>query len=273
MVDRQGEPSSNKEASFWQERGEREFILILLLSLVIIGFVLWFSFSNLGRQTGGQVLNYIGERTTGSYNFLTNYFSEFTNFQIRADEEVNQSLLDQNKSESIVLSDLKINQIKPEIIKAHSISLDKIKNSIYNKREKNINKAVASGKPVYTEGKYLDIDLSSQTMTLYKKGINKGNYLVSTGSAYYPTPTGEYSINSKSFNAYSAKYGLYMPYWMAFIGSSYGIHELPETPSGIKEGASSLGVPVSHGCIRLGVGAAARVYQFAPVGTRVFIHQ
>lgn len=109
-------------------------------------------------------------------------------------------------------------------------------------------------------------------MTLYQDGVSKGSYIISSGSSYHPTPTGEYSINSKALKAYSAAYSLYMPYWMAFIDSRYGIHELPETASGVKEGASSLGVPVSHGCIRLGVGAAKRVYDFTPVGTRVVIY-
>ena len=64
-----------------------------------------------------------------------------------------------------------------------------------------------------------------------------------------------------------------MPNWMALVASGkFGIHELPEWPSGYKEGASHLGSPVSHGCVRLGVGPSKRVYDFAEVGTPVIVH-
>jgi lipoprotein-anchoring transpeptidase ErfK/SrfK len=249
------------QSRFWQDQGEREFIYILVLSLIIIGLIILFSFSATGKATIKTSLNY-----------LSNFYRDSGWFEVQADQELapQKSLIE---VDPVFFRDLKVKRISPNKIETENLILDKIKSSIYNKVEQEKEVALASGDPIYTKGKYLEVDLSSQTMTLYKDGINKGNYLVSTGSSYYPTPTGEYKINSKTLKAYSAKYDLYMPYWMAFIGSSYGIHELPETSSGIKEGESSLGVPVSHGCIRLGVGAAARVYQFAPVGTKVYIHQ
>ena len=57
-----------------------------------------------------------------------------------------------------------------------------------------------------------------------------------------------------------------------FTGVGHGIHELPEWPSGYKEGEAHLGIPVSHGCVRLGVGPAETMYHWAPIGTIVFIH-
>jgi len=126
--------------------------------------------------------------------------------------------------------------------------------------------------PNRVEGKYIDVNLSEQMLYALEGGKLIGSYRVSTGKWSMPTPIGEFAINSKSDKAYSATYDLYMPYWMAFIGYEYGIHELPETPWGRKEGESSLGVPVSHGCIRLGVGDAPTVYGWAEIGTPVFIH-
>ena len=58
---------------------------------------------------------------------------------------------------------------------------------------------------------------------------------------------------------------------MPFIGTKYGLHELPEWPGGKKEGEDHLGTPVSGGCIRLGVGAAKELYEWADVGTEVII--
>lgn len=127
--------------------------------------------------------------------------------------------------------------------------------------------------PNRVEGKYIDVNLTEQKLYTLEGGKLIGSYRVSTGKWSMPTPVGNFVINSKADRAYSARYGLYMPYWMAFIGYEYGIHELPETPEGRKEGESSLGVPVSHGCIRLGVGDAPTVYNWADIGTPIFIHK
>ncbi|MBI4030001.1 L,D-transpeptidase family protein [Candidatus Berkelbacteria bacterium] len=122
-------------------------------------------------------------------------------------------------------------------------------------------------------GKYIEVNLSNQKLYQFE-GENKiGEHLVSTGKWSMQTPIGTFSINNKTPRAYSATYNLYMPYWMSFIGGKYGIHELPEWANGYKEGQNHLGTPVSHGCIRLGVGDAQAVYDWAEVGTVVYIHK
>lgn len=126
--------------------------------------------------------------------------------------------------------------------------------------------------PQITEGKYIDIDLASQTLTIFEDGKSLGKYKVSTGKYSMPTPKGSFTILNKIKRAYSSSYNLWMPYWMAFTKMGHGIHELPEWPGGIKEGESHLGIPVSHGCVRLGVGPAERVYHWADIGTPVIVH-
>jgi lipoprotein-anchoring transpeptidase ErfK/SrfK len=123
-----------------------------------------------------------------------------------------------------------------------------------------------------TEGKYIDINLAKQNLSIFENGKNLGTYRVSSGKRGMATPTGTFRVMSKSGRAYSKKYNLYMPYWMQFTGAGHGIHELPEWKSGYKEGANHLGTPVSHGCVRLGVGPAARVYSWSDVGTPIVIH-
>jgi lipoprotein-anchoring transpeptidase ErfK/SrfK len=87
------------------------------------------------------------------------------------------------------------------------------------------------------------------------------------------TPRGRYAIQNKAVRPWSKAYSLYMPYWQAITpDGKYGIHELPEWPGGYKEGANHLGTPVSHGCMRLGIGPAKRVYEWAPIGTPVVIY-
>ncbi len=122
-------------------------------------------------------------------------------------------------------------------------------------------------------GKYIEIDLSKQTLAAFEGSNQYMTARVSTGKWSMPTPTGTFSINNKNPRAYSRRYGLYMPWWMSFIGSEYGLHELPEWPNGTKEGESHLGTPVSHGCVRLGRGSAEQLYNWAQVGTIVYIHK
>ncbi len=123
-------------------------------------------------------------------------------------------------------------------------------------------------------GKAVLVDLSEQKLSYYQDGFRVATHQVSTGTWGYPTPIGEFAVINKIPRAYSKKYGLYMPWWMAFAGKgAYGLHELPEWPNGYKEGANHLGTPVSHGCIRLGVGPAKALYDWATVGTKVIVQK
>ena len=121
-------------------------------------------------------------------------------------------------------------------------------------------------------GKYVEVNLATQSLYQMEGQTVVATHRVSSGKAGMSTPTGTYNILSKVDRAYSSTYNLYMPYWMAFIGSKYGLHELPEWANGYKEGQNHLGIPVSHGCVRLGVGDAAQVYNWVEVGTPVYIH-
>ena len=121
------------------------------------------------------------------------------------------------------------------------------------------------------EGKYLDIDIKNQLLTLYENGEVKSAYEISSGRYGMPTPLGAFRVLSKEDNHWSSTYGLWMPYSLRFYGG-YFIHELPYWPGGYREGEAHLGQRVSHGCIRLGVGVAEEVYKFADIGTAVLVH-
>lgn len=128
-------------------------------------------------------------------------------------------------------------------------------------------------KPQISDGKYIDINLAKQVMVIFENGIALDSYQISSGKRGLETPVGIFAIQNKSPRAWSKKYALFMPNWMAFLPSGeMGIHELPVWPGGYQEGANHLGTPVSHGCVRLGVGAAKRVYEWAELKTPVVIH-
>ena len=127
--------------------------------------------------------------------------------------------------------------------------------------------------PKITSGKYIDINLADQVMTIFENGKVLDAYLISSGKRGMETPRGQTKIYNKYPRAFSRSYGLFMPYWMAIAADgSRGIHELPEWPNGYKEGANHLGIPVSHGCVRLGVGPAKFVYDWVQIGTPVVIY-
>jgi len=117
----------------------------------------------------------------------------------------------------------------------------------------------------------IEINLKAQKLTYLVGGQAWKEFLVSTGKASMPTPKGNYKIVSKIKKAWSNTYKLWMPYWLGLSNSRIGIHELPFWPSGYREGANHLGKPVSHGCIRLGIGPAQYLYERVDKGTEVVI--
>lgn len=139
--------------------------------------------------------------------------------------------------------------------------------------EERLAEARRFARPIIPTGKYIDIDLSAQVMTIFEDGVLLDAYLVSSGLPGMDTPKGRFKIENKAKRPWSKMYELYLPNWMAITSDGkYGIHELPEWPNGYKEGENHLGIPVSHGCVRLGVGPAARVWNWAEVGTPVVVH-
>ena len=124
--------------------------------------------------------------------------------------------------------------------------------------------------PKIKDGKYIDISVSNQVMTLFEDGIKDNSFLISSGTYGMPTPLGTFSVRSKRRNVWSS-YGLWMPYSMNFYGG-YFIHELPYWPNGYREGTNHLGMRVSHGCIRIGIGPAEYVYNWSEIGVPIYIH-
>lgn len=119
--------------------------------------------------------------------------------------------------------------------------------------------------------KRIEINTGAQELSIFLGNVEMGEFIVSTGKPGMHTPLGHYKVDSKHPRAWSS-WGLWMPWWMSLSNGYFGIHELPEWPNGNKEGEDHLGKPVSHGCIRLGVGSAEFLYNWAGLGTPVFIY-
>lgn len=132
------------------------------------------------------------------------------------------------------------------------------------------------------EGKYIQVNLKEQKLYRINGNTLEKVYIVSTGKWSTPTPVGTFNVSKKIARAWSATFKLYMPYFVNFTGvgsqgvvahdGEFGFHELPEWPSGYKEGQNHLGTAVSHGCVRLGIGDAKEVYDWADTGIPVVIN-
>lgn len=117
----------------------------------------------------------------------------------------------------------------------------------------------------------IEVNLTKQQLTYLVAGQPWKKFIISSGKASMPTPTGTFKILNKVKKAWSKSYGLWMPYWLGLNHGEFGLHELPVWPSGYREGEDHLGKPVSHGCIRLGIGAAQYIYDRVATGTEVII--
>lgn len=121
------------------------------------------------------------------------------------------------------------------------------------------------------QGQRIEISIAEQEIRLWDGRRVVAEYAVSTGTSSHPTPRGNYKILSKETNHWSRSYGVWMPYAMRIVGGIF-IHQNPVTTDGRTIGVKALGNPASHGCIRVGPGNAKSVYNFARVGTPVWIH-
>ena len=96
------------------------------------------------------------------------------------------------------------------------------------------------------------VDLSSQTMSVYKGGRRLHTWPVSTGRDGYRTPTGTWSVKRMHKEYYSKKYdNAPMPYAM-FYNGGFAIHGT--------NSISRLGRTASHGCVRLHPANAATLF-------------
>ncbi len=117
-----------------------------------------------------------------------------------------------------------------------------------------------------TGGKWIEVDLSSQT-TLAKQGNTViRRMVVSTGISRYPTPVGRFRIYAKYPSVTMSGPGYYLPGvpHTMFFYRGYALHGT--------YWHNNFGRPMSHGCINLTRSDAAWLYSWAPNGTLVVIH-
>lgn len=116
------------------------------------------------------------------------------------------------------------------------------------------------------ETRWIDVNLSEQTVRAYENGVIVQTYLVSTGLPATPTPTGQFRIWIKLRVDDMAGVDYYIEDvpWVMYFYQGYGLH-------GVTWHAN-FGHPMSHGCVNQPNAMAEWLFSFAEVGTLVNIH-
>lgn len=116
------------------------------------------------------------------------------------------------------------------------------------------------------ETRWIDVDLSEQTLRAYENGAIVQTYLISSGLPATPTPTGQFRIWIKLRTDDMAGAGYYIEDvpWVMYFYQGYGLH-------GVTWHAN-FGHRMSHGCVNQPNAMAEWLFSFAEVGTLVNIH-
>jgi lipoprotein-anchoring transpeptidase ErfK/SrfK len=114
--------------------------------------------------------------------------------------------------------------------------------------------------------RWIDVDLSNQTVYAYAGDTLVNSFLVSTGTRLTPTVTGQYKIYVKYRSAAMSGPGYYLPNvpYIMYFYKGYGLHGT--------YWHNNFGTPMSHGCVNLRTDEAAWLYNWASVGTLVNVH-
>lgn len=120
--------------------------------------------------------------------------------------------------------------------------------------------------------KWIEVDLSAQRVTAYEKANPVRTFTVATGVRGHDTVKGEFAIwlrvRSQTMQGGSKADGSYYSIpnveWVSYFYKDYALH-----------GAwwrKVFGYPASHGCVNMTNDDAHWVYDWAPVGTKVIVH-
>jgi lipoprotein-anchoring transpeptidase ErfK/SrfK len=96
------------------------------------------------------------------------------------------------------------------------------------------------------------VDLSQQRMEVYVNGQKRHVWAVSTGRDGWNTPPGKYYPFALTRHYYSSQWRMNLPYLISISRDGIAIHGT--------ELSGNLGRRASHGCIRLSISNAARLY-------------
>lgn len=124
--------------------------------------------------------------------------------------------------------------------------------------------------------KYIEVDLSEQTLRAYRNGIKENEFLVSTGLAPNTTPTGEFEIFRKvplmDFVALDQDKAS-AQYYDTLEDVHYSMEFLPHYYLHEAYWHNNFGNPMSHGCINISLQNVEWLYNWSDLGNPVIVTQ
>ncbi len=120
--------------------------------------------------------------------------------------------------------------------------------------------------PALEEVKWIEVNLSHQTLTAWQGERPVLSVPVSTGTSATPTVTGRFRIYTKRTSQTMSGPGYYLPDvpWVMYFYQGYAIHGT--------YWHNNFGVPMSHGCVNMRIPDAEWLFRWAPQGTLVYVH-
>lgn len=114
--------------------------------------------------------------------------------------------------------------------------------------------------------RWIEVNLTNQTAAAYQGKELVRSFIVSTGTWQHPTVTGIYRIYVKYKYADMAGPDYYLPDVpnVMYFYKGYGLHGT--------YWHNNFGTPMSHGCVNFTIEDSAWLFDFASLGTVVFIH-
>lgn len=114
--------------------------------------------------------------------------------------------------------------------------------------------------------RWIEVNLTKQTAAAYQGKKLIRSFIISSGTWQHPTVTGLYRIYVKYKFADMAGPGYYLPDVpnVMYFYKGYGLHGT--------YWHNNFGIPMSHGCVNFTIEDSAWLFEFASVGTVVYIH-
>ena len=131
---------------------------------------------------------------------------------------------------------------------------------------------VVAGNMEINNGNYIDINITTQTLTLFQNGVGTYAVPVVTGNvaAGHNTPEGLFAVQYKQLDRVlkGEDYESFVHYWMRFVNNC-GIHDA--------NWRSNFGGEIykrngSHGCVNVPPELMPALYAATPEGTPVWVH-
>lgn len=118
--------------------------------------------------------------------------------------------------------------------------------------------------------KSIDVNVTTERVTLLENGNPIDSFLCASGANNTPTPLGDFTIYAKLPAVDMRGPGYFAPHvpWVMVFDGDYTLHgNYWNTTFGVR------GSGGSHGCVGMPPATAKRVYDWAPLGTPVHIHE